>query len=350
LTFSQKLYNELRKFKTLTHEVNELPIAILMPHSSCNCRCVMCDIWKGNAHRKQLSVQDVSGLMESLKRLKTRQVLLSGGEALLHPQLFELCALLKSTVKKISLLTTGLTLKQNVSRIVRHIDDITVSLDGDPLTHNRIRGIPDAFQKMKEGIETIRLLSPGFRINARTVIHRQNFRSWIDILQAARELGVDQISFFPADITSNAFNRNIPWDKQRQEEILIEQDQLSQLQEIIDQLIIKNKKDFESGFIAESPGKLKMIYQHYAALHGLADFPFKKCNAPWISTVIEADGTTRPCFFHPANGNIHDNPLDKIINSNDAILFRKNINMKTDPTCARCVCYLNFQPGKSVNA
>ncbi|MEO5998836.1 MAG: SPASM domain-containing protein [Chitinophagaceae bacterium] len=32
----------------------------------------------------------------------------------------------------------------------------------------------------------------------------------------------------------------------------------------------------------------------------LDPFPFKKCNAPWVSTVIEADGTVTPCFFHEA--------------------------------------------------
>ncbi len=28
--------------------ITSLPILILYPHSRCNCRCVMCDIWKTN--------------------------------------------------------------------------------------------------------------------------------------------------------------------------------------------------------------------------------------------------------------------------------------------------------------
>ena len=26
--------------------IEKLPILILFPHSRCNCRCIMCDIWK----------------------------------------------------------------------------------------------------------------------------------------------------------------------------------------------------------------------------------------------------------------------------------------------------------------
>ena len=45
------------------------------------------------------------------------------------------------------------------------------------------------------------------------------------------------------------------------------------------------------------------------------EFPYKKCNAPWVSTVMEADGTVRPCFFHEAYGNIKSGTLESIINS-----------------------------------
>jgi len=52
---------------------------ILMPHSACNCRCVMCDIWKGNHNLKQLTEEDITGLLTALKKFGTQQVLMSGG-------------------------------------------------------------------------------------------------------------------------------------------------------------------------------------------------------------------------------------------------------------------------------
>ena len=112
----------------------------------------------------------------------------------------------------------------------------------------------------------------------------------------------------PADVSSHAFNREVLWADTKQQEIAIEAAALPELKMILDGIISTFKEQFSSGFIAESPQKLEKIYQHYAAFNGLAGYPFKKCNAPWVSTVVEADGTVRPCFFHEGYGNIHNAP------------------------------------------
>src|SRR5437764_12085035 len=94
---NQSLYHTYKRFRSLqTSKISALPIVILMPHSSCNCRCVMCDIWKGNKNLKQLTEADVKGLLSSLKKFGTKQVVMSGGEALLNQNFFRLCELLKN--------------------------------------------------------------------------------------------------------------------------------------------------------------------------------------------------------------------------------------------------------------
>jgi radical SAM protein with 4Fe4S-binding SPASM domain len=76
----------------------------------------------------------------------------------------------------------------------------------------------------------------------------------------------------------------------------------------------------------------------------LNPFPYKKCNAPWVSTVIEADGSVRPCFFHDVIGNIRDSSLADIVNSDKVISFRKTLDMSTNNTCVKCVCSLHLSP------
>src|SRR6476469_6465002 len=111
---SQPLYETFYRYRTLqTDRISSLPIVILMPHSACNCRCVMCDIWKGNSRLKQLKEKDIEGLLQSLKKLRTKQVVMSGGEALLNPYFFSLCEILKREGLAITLLSTGLTIKKN---------------------------------------------------------------------------------------------------------------------------------------------------------------------------------------------------------------------------------------------
>ena len=342
---SQSLYHTYKRYRTLqTDRITALPIVILMPHSACNCRCVMCDIWKDNQNLKQLTENDITELLNTFRRFETRQVLMSGGEALLHPNFFRFCEILRNQSIKVSLLSTGLTLKKYAAQLVDNVHEVIVSLDGDESTHDTIRNIPGAFNKLKEGVKAIKSLRPGFKVTGRTVIHRLNFQKWPAIIDAAKEMGLDQISFLPADVSSHAFNREVLWSDAKQHEILPTKDEVFQLQDIIDYLTVTYQKDFEKKFIAESEEKIRKIYNYYRAFYGLGEFPYKKCNAPWVSAVVEADGTVRPCFFHPAFGNIHENSLDKILNSEEAIEFRRNLDIDTNDICKKCVCYLNLPP------
>jgi radical SAM protein with 4Fe4S-binding SPASM domain len=58
--------------------------------------------------------------------------------------------------------------------------------------------------------------------------------------------------------------------------------------------------------------------------------------------VVEADGAVRPCFFQPALGSLHDRPLEQLLNSPEARVFRRELDVRRDPVCRRCVCTLNL--------
>lgn len=341
----QSLYHTYQRYKTLkTHRIAALPIVILMPHSACNCRCVMCDIWKDNKNLKQLTEADVQDLLVSLKKFGTKQVVMSGGEALLNANFFSLCKMLKYRGISVCLLSTGLLLKKYAEDITEWVDEVIVSLDGDEPLHDAIRNLPGAFGKMRDGIKAIRSIKPAYKITGRSVIHRLNFRAWPLIIQSAKALQLHQISFLPADVSSQAFNRETPWDVPRQTEIMVSKQELHELNNIIDGILRDFSPDFDSSFVAESPAKLRNIHSYYAALHGLNEFPFKKCNAPWVSTVVEADGSVKPCFFHRSMGNIREHSLHEILNGPEALKFRRSLDMDKDAICRQCVCYLNLPP------
>lgn len=341
----EKLYNTYQRYRTLrTDIIHSLPVVILMPHSACNCRCVMCDIWKDNKNLKQLQEADIEKLLISLKKLGTKQVVMSGGEAMLNTNFFSFCKLLKKNNIKISVLSTGLTLKKNAEDLIRYTDDTIVSLDGDTITHNQIRNIPNAFEQLEAGIAYIKSLNKNYRISSRTVIHRINFRKWSAIIEIAKAMQLDQVSFLPVDVSSHAFNREFLWSNERQHEILIPENELTELDKTLEHILTTYKSDFENKFIAESPEKLRMIPSYYKAFYGHNEFPYKKCNAPWVSAVVEADGTVRPCFFHDTHGNIHQQQLHEIVNNKKAIAFRKGLNTDLNDTCKKCVCYLHLSP------
>ena len=305
----------------------------------------MCDIWKGNNNTRQLNENDIRGLLESMDKLGVQKLVMSGGEALLHPDFFRFCEIIKTKGIRISLLSTGLLLRKYAKEVVSFVDDIVVSIDGDEVVHDAIRNVPGAFKKLSEGVSVIKFIDPAFRITSRTVIQQKNFRNWRAIVTAAKQAGIDQVSFLPADVSSHAFNREVLWSDQRKHEIMPGLDELPALKKEIEALIEIHHEDFTSHYIAEDPSKIARIYTYYAACYGLNPYPYKKCNAPWVSTVIEPDGSVKPCFFHPSYGNIREKSLPDILNSDSGIAFRKDLDTGNDPVCRKCVCYLHLSPG-----
>ena len=111
-------------------------------------------------------------------------------------------------------------------------------------------------------------------------------------------------------------------------------------QQEIEALICEYRQDIDSGFLVEGPEKLRRIARHFQARANQVLPTSPRCNAPWVSAVIEADGTVRPCFFHNPVGNIHDRSLLDILNGEDARSFRETLDIATNPTCRNCVCSL----------
>jgi MoaA/NifB/PqqE/SkfB family radical SAM enzyme len=304
----------------------------------------MCDIWKGNNNVKQLEEKDIEQLLESLQNLNTKLVVMSGGEALMHPNFFKLCEIIKARNIKITLLSTGLLLKKHATEIISNTDEVIVSLDGSKEVHDKIRNIHSAYDKLKEGVQELKRLRRNFRVTARCVIQKENYEDFPNIVDAAKEIGLDQISFLTADVSTDAFNRPDLWDDQKVGEVKLSRDELIKFKDIIESLITTHSNDFRTNFIAESPDKIRRFYHYYAAYYGESKFPEMKCNAPWVSAVIEADGSVRPCFFHQVMGDIRANSLVEIINSEKSISFRKNLDIQNNEICEKCVCYLNLSP------
>ena len=81
-----------------------------------------------------------------IEALGVEWVVFSGGEPLMHSDLFRLCERLRALGIRTTILTTGLLLGRYSRRIVEHMDGVIVSLDGPPEVHDRIRRISARFR------------------------------------------------------------------------------------------------------------------------------------------------------------------------------------------------------------
>ena len=327
--------------------IDRVPILILFPHERCNCRCLMCDIWKTTG-RNQLSPEEVRSWSTQWRRLGVRRVVLSGGEPLLHPGFAALCEALRDAGLRTTLLSTGLLLEPKAADVARLVDDVIVSLDGPREIHDAIRRVPGAFDRLARGVRTLAAAAPAVPVSARSTVQRANARHLRETVAAAREIGLGGISFLAADVSPGAFGRGEYWSEGEESSIAIGVEDLPSLAAELDALERDCAVELASGFIAESIVRLRArILGHFAAQAGQGDFAPMTCNAPWVSAVIEADGTVRPCFFHPPLGNVRTaESLEAVLNSPTAISFRESLDVGTNPVCRRCVCNLNLREGE----
>jgi MoaA/NifB/PqqE/SkfB family radical SAM enzyme len=298
----------------------------------------MCDIWKTSESR-EITAADLERHAADIASLGVRWVIFSGGEPLMHSDLFRLCATLRPLGVRLTILSTGLLLARHALRIVEHVDEVIVSLDGPPAVHNWIRRVVGAYESMSEGIRELHRLQPDFPVAGRCTVQKQNCRSLIAAVDTARELGLSSISFLAADLTSTAFNRPQAWSLDRQAGVGLTADEVGALEQEIETLIGSGAC---GAFILESPDKLRRIVHHFRAHLGLAEAVAPRCNAPWVSAVIESDGTVRPCFFHEPIGNVSDRSLIDVLNSPRAVEFRESLQIAENPICRRCVCSLHL--------
>lgn len=299
----------------------------------------MCDIWRIRQGR-EITVADLEPHIQSFLALQVRWVVFSGGEPQMHSDLAALSNLFRAHGIRITLLTAGLLLEAHANSIVNIVDDVIVSLDGPPEIHNQIRRVPRAFDLLARGITAVRKFRPQMRVCGRSTVQKANFRHLRETVRTARQVGFDSISFLAADLTSGAFNRPGGWPSERQDPVALDSDEVNGLNLEIETLIREHADDIATGYISEKPEKLRRIVLHFRAHLGHLSAVAPRCNAPWVSAVIESDGTVRPCFFHRPLGSIHQNSFSGILNSQEAEKFRETLDVASDPICRNCVCSL----------
>ena len=313
------------------HRIHVLPIVILYLNNICDSRCVTCSIWKNNdalkaAAERQMPDELLEELYENLRQWHPRQILLSGGEPALHPRFPEATRKFANLPSAVCVITNGLLLNSYDAADLKNVSEFYISFDApDRESYKNIRGV-DGFERLLGSVAKLQSLLPRPKIVARCTLQHRNVGCLPELVTTAHQLGFDTISFLGVDLSSSAFSRDLHGVADCNG-IQPTREDLLQMQKGIESL-----ERTGDGFIEGGTAKLRRILQYFRALLGDAEFPEVRCNAPWVSTVIETTGKIRGCFFHPIIGDFRN------INGELAAQFRGSLNVSTNPTCRRCVC------------
>ena len=108
------------------HVIRSLPVIVISAHNQCNCRCVMCDIWRIRKP-EEIVQSDLERHLQSFLGLGVRWVVFSGGEPQLNTQLPFLAQMLRAEGIHVTILTAGLLIESQAALLAERVDDVIVS-------------------------------------------------------------------------------------------------------------------------------------------------------------------------------------------------------------------------------
>lgn len=169
------------------------PVVIWNLIRRCNLKCKHCySISADVDFPGELTTAEIFRCMDDLKAFGVPVLILSGGEPLLRPDIFDIAGRAKHMGFYVGLSSNGALIgEHNVARIAAiGFDYIGISLDGIGSTHDHFRGKDGAFAASLAGLRLLR--ARGLKVGLRFTMTMDNHRELEDLLQLAEWEGVDK--------------------------------------------------------------------------------------------------------------------------------------------------------------
>ncbi len=278
----------------------------------CTSRCVGCAF--RDPEPNELPTLRWIELAREAKRLGFREIMVTGGEPLAHPEITTLLPGLAGELP-VSLITNGLALAKHADLVRGHTTRVFISWDAaSDDGYERIRGVR-GLSAVRAGVRAL----AGHHAHARVTVWAENIRELPAIREAAQAAGCTEMSLLACDTSSEGFGsrdeaRGAP---PRAEDL-----------------------PFLASFLEGIRDDPFVVMSDYAGdrlrlLAGGGRAP-PRCSAPWTSGVVDPTGRWRHCFFLGTETAVGGG-LGAAMGA--ARAERRRLDVGTNPTCARCVCW-----------
>ncbi len=169
------------------------PVVIWNLIRRCNLTCQHCySISADKDFPGELSTKEVFSVMDDLKAFRVPVLILSGGEPLLRPDIFDIARRAKGMGFYVGLSSNGtLITESNIGEISSvGFDYVGVSLDGIEATHDKFRRKQGAFKESLHGIKLCR--DAGIKAGVRFTLTQDNAHDLPGLLQLVENEGIDK--------------------------------------------------------------------------------------------------------------------------------------------------------------
>ena len=301
----------------------------------CNSRCIMCSYWKEHDSNQELTLTEIGRIYRNPLFGSLETIVLSGGEPILREDLVQIAqAILDSCpqIKSMTLLTNGLEPSLVVKKVKELLAlanskrlnrfSVSVSLDGCGATYEKIRRIPQAFEKVSETIDRLKRLQheTPFYLSSTCVVQPLNISNLVKLSDFGKELGLP-ITFSPVCV-SDIFAT----DATMKDSLKFTDDQVKQLKAFFNQ-----KQE-----INLQPSNVPFWREYFSIISG------KRRRLPCFELYhfagLDSDGTLFMCAADSSLvlGNVRDESPDKLWYSDRAKEVRKRAEKYLCPGCTVC--------------
>lgn len=283
----------------------------------CNCRCLMCDIWKQNLSADgELTTEDWKNVIFGLRQwLGEKHIWFTGGEPFLRKDCIDLIKYGSSIGLSIAVITNGILLRPDQMRLLIEagLKEYHVSIDSmDPQIHDNLRGIKGAHIRATENVlalkDALNRSGKKMKIVIKTIIMGYNSKEILPLVEWTEKNGFDEIKFQPLESNLEGkddpfwFIKSLYWPKG---------EGVSQVAEIMDELILKKERGAK---IYNSTTELKNIKEYFlkpvdkyeqAKAHILGSSQQgQQCKGAMTWMEILSRGGLRMCRYMPPQGDI----------------------------------------------
>ena len=192
------------------------PVVIWNLIRRCNLTCKHCySISADTDFSGELNFAEVCTVMDDLKQFHVPVLILSGGEPLLRPDIFDIAQRAKAMGFYVALSSNGTLIdEENLPHIAAcDFDYVGVSLDGIGETHDRFRRLSGAFATSLAGIRRCRDL--GVKVGVRFTLTQDNAQDLPAVLRLVDDEGIDRFYFSHLNYAGRG-NKNRKDDAQHQ--------------------------------------------------------------------------------------------------------------------------------------
>ncbi|HEV7484868.1 MAG TPA: radical SAM protein [Thermoanaerobaculia bacterium] len=170
------------------------PVVVWNATRTCNLACIYCYADAETARfANELTTDEARAMIEDLALMNVPSLLISGGEPLVRPDIFELAAYATSLGVRVTFSTNGTLITPEKARRIADsgVTYVGISVDGDETRHDRMRGRIGAFGDTIRGIRNCR--DAGIRVGVRFTVTQDNLDEIDSVFRMVEDEGIGRL-------------------------------------------------------------------------------------------------------------------------------------------------------------